>query len=84
MHVFKKMLKSIWGRLSPQVCSECREKLGKRYGLPIRKALRRMQKRNGKRNGRKLSPGVHMVRIKGQGMRKVKVLQNGRWRFQKK
>ena len=32
---------------------------------------------------RKLRPGVHNVRIKGQGMRKVKVLASGKWRFMK-
>ena len=32
---------------------------------------------------RKLSPGIHNVRVKGQGMRRVRVLANGQWRFMK-
>jgi hypothetical protein len=36
-----------------------------------------------RKKGRHLKAGVHMVRIKGQGMRKVHVLANGRWRFMK-
>ena len=32
---------------------------------------------------RHLRPGVHKVRIKGQGMRRVKVLKSGKWRFLK-
>lgn len=32
---------------------------------------------------RHLRPGVHWVRVKGQGKRKVKVLKSGKWRFMK-
>ena len=45
---------------------------------------RKSKHRKGRRHksGRKLSPGVHRVNIRGKS-RKVRVLNNGRWRFMK-
>jgi len=33
---------------------------------------------------KKLKPGIHLVKMKGGRIRKVKVLKNGQWRFMKR
>jgi len=60
-----------------------------RVGSAIKKARRTKRssrtkrKRSRTKNSRKLSAGIHIIRMKNGQTRKVKVLANGQWRFLK-
>jgi len=53
-----------------------------RLSKSIRRARKGIRRRTTGRR-KKLSPGIHFVKMKGGKTRKVKVLANGRWRFMK-
>jgi hypothetical protein len=72
---------------NPRAYRSAEKRLGLRFSKTERKRRRRKgkhRKHGGKsrKKGRKLRAGVHNVRIRGK-MRKVRVLENGRWRFMK-
>lgn len=90
-------LRSIYKRFfRKKICTDCKIKLDKHFGLKSRlksrvhrikhRVKRRSSHKSHKRSSikRKLKAGVHMVKIKGGKMRKVRVLSNGQWRFMKK
>ena len=58
--------------------------LKKRSALWTKRADRTRSNKRRSSIKRKLKAGVHMVKIKGGKMRKVRVLSNGQWRFMKK
>jgi len=53
-----------------------------RLNKAIKRARKGIKRRTTGRR-KKLSPGIHFVKMKGGRTRKVKVLSNGRWRFMK-
>jgi len=83
MHRLMAKFKTFFKRqVRPSLCADCKVKMDKKFGLSHK--IKHMKHRKGKKSksGRKLSAGIHMVKI-GKRMRKVKVLPNGRWRFMK-
>jgi len=56
----------------------------KRKGRKASKRKAPKRKASKRKGGKKrLSPGVHWVKLKGGKKRKVRVLRNGQWRFMK-
>jgi hypothetical protein len=82
-------LKSMYARFfRKKICVDCKKKLDKEFGLKNRLKSRIRKTRSKLRSSRskakkRLKAGIHMIKIKGGKMRKVRVLANGQYRFMK-